>query len=45
MVETLRIAPSIVTHAPLYAYAVVQTDTDALPFGDRVGGAIPAEIV
>jgi len=45
VVETLRIAPSMVAHALLYAYVVAQTDTEELPFGDRVGDAIPPEMV
>jgi hypothetical protein len=45
VVETLRIAPSMVAHTPLYAYVVAQIDTEGLPFGDRVGDAIPPEIV
>jgi hypothetical protein len=43
--ETLRIAPSMVAHAPRYAYIVVQIDTRELPSRDRVGDAIPHEIV
>jgi len=45
VVETLRIAPSMVANAPLYAYVVALTDTEELPFGDRVGDAVPPKIV
>jgi hypothetical protein len=45
VVGTLRIAPSMVAHAPLYTNVVVQTEIEELPFGDRVDDAIPPEIV
>jgi hypothetical protein len=45
VVVTLRIAPSMVAHTPLSTYVVAQTDTERMPFGDRVGYAIAAKIV
>jgi hypothetical protein len=35
----------MVAYAPLSTYAVAQTDTEGMPFGDRVDDAIAAEIV
>ncbi|HYB81377.1 MAG TPA: hypothetical protein VED43_06965 [Mycobacterium sp.] len=45
MVKTPRIAPSMVAYTPQSTYVVAQTDTEELPFGDRVDEAIPPEIV
>jgi hypothetical protein len=35
----------MVAYTPLSTYAVAQTDTEGMPFGDRVDNAIAAEIV
>jgi hypothetical protein len=45
VVETLRIAPSMVAHRWLHTYVVAQTDTEGMPVGDRVDDAIAAKIV
>jgi len=35
----------MVAYTPQSTYVVAQTDTEELPFGDRVDEAIPPEIV
>ncbi|WP_158086662.1 hypothetical protein [Mycobacterium scrofulaceum] len=45
MVNTLRIAPSMVSYVTLLAYASARTVIQRLPFGDRVAEAMSGEFV
>jgi hypothetical protein len=44
-VKAPRFAPSIVSYVTPNSYVLARTDTQQLPFGDRVGEGIISEIV